>query len=218
MNRKELIDMIENGTSIVRNFIIENDASFHSGSFENWNDGDTIGHIVGWMNYSIDKLSSIKRGTELSDEYSQISDLDDINKKMYDKSKGKSREELETDYINCLGSYIKMVSLFSNNEMDLNTFDTGFKMELWRYMIMDTVIHPVQHIIFQNLKKDQYDKIVEVITMSKVIFEKYSAGNEAYKLSEFDISGSEYQAKLKKMETELISNQDAKEFVQMNRI
>ena len=62
MNRKELIDLIERGTSLVRTFLVEESSSSYIPiSYENWNDGDVVCHIVGWMNYSIDKLSNINR-------------------------------------------------------------------------------------------------------------------------------------------------------------
>ena len=218
MDRKELIDMIENGTSIVRNFIMENNASSNiSGSYDDWNNNDVIGHIVGWMNYSIDKLSSLKLGVKLSGEYNQAFDLNEINKKLYNNSKNKNREEIETDYINSLGGYIKVVSIFSNKDMDLDTFDTGFKMELWRYIIMDMVIHPIQHIIYQYLKKNEYNRIAEVIENSKTIFGKYSPGMKAYELLEFEICSPEYQEKLKEMEIEFAGNNNVKDFVQMNK-
>ena len=73
MNRNELIDMIENGTSLVRNFLSEADSSpYPPGSYKNWNDGDVVCHIVEWMNYSIDKLSSIKLGSGRSEEYAGV--------------------------------------------------------------------------------------------------------------------------------------------------
>jgi hypothetical protein len=93
MNRKELIDMILEGTSLVRGFLAGGDASSSlPSSYEDWNDRDVVGHIVGWMNYSIDKLTSIKLGTKQSEEYAQVSSLDEINMILYDKSK--ARQEM----------------------------------------------------------------------------------------------------------------------------
>ena len=146
-----------------------------------------------------------------------MSSLEEINNTIYNKGKNKCRDEIETEYIDAIGSYIKVVSLFSNNEMNLNTFDTGFQMELWRYILMDTVIHPIQHIIYQYLKNDNYRKIVDVIMTSEVIFEKYSEGKKAYKLSEFEIDRIDYQNKLEKMAIKFHSNKAVKEFIQINR-
>jgi hypothetical protein len=218
MNRKELIDDIENGTTVIRNFLDERDfSSYPAGSCENWNDGDTVGHIVGWMNYSIDKLTCIRHGTTQSDEYAQVSSLDDINTILYNKTKGKNKEEIETDYIHSLGNYLKVVSLFSNNDINLTTFETGFATELWRYMIMDTVIHPIQHILYQYLKKNEYGKIVDILATSEGIFDKYSEGKNAYALSELGIDKPELQHKLHTMEIEYKGNKQAQEFVRINR-
>jgi hypothetical protein len=162
MNRNELLDMVETGTSIIRSFLNESN-EYGTSSFDNWNNNDVVGHVIGWMNYSIDKLSSIKLGTKQSDEYAHVTSLSEINTILYNKMKGKSKEEIESNSINALGNYIKVIALFSNNEINLDTFDTGFNMELWRYMLLDTVTHPVQHVIYQNLKNNKYEEINNII-------------------------------------------------------
>jgi hypothetical protein len=217
MNRNELIDMILTGTSLVRHFLAESDALANSrSSYEDWNDRDVVGHIVGWMNYSIDKLSSIKLGTKQSEEYAQVSSLDEINRILYEKTKSKSGDEIETEYISAIAGYIKVVSLFSNDEINLDTFDTGFKMELWRYMILDTVVHPIQHLIYQYLKRNEYTKMVEVILASAETFANYSEGKEAYHLAEFGMDRSEYQGKLKAIALEYGANKVVMDFVHIN--
>ena len=217
MNRNELLDMVENGTSIVRSFLIDSNDSEHVvSSFENWNDNDVVGHIIGWMSYSIDKLSCIKRGTEQSDEYAQVTSLNEINTILYNKMKGKNKEEIESKYINAIGSYIKVIALYSNNDINLDSFDTGFEMELWRYMLLDTVIHPVQHVLYQYLKKNKYEMINDIILKVTDIFDQYSSIDEGYKLLEFDIEREEYQKKLKELENRYSSNKKVRAFIQMN--
>jgi hypothetical protein len=217
MNRNELLDMVETGTSIIRSFLSDSDeSSYFISSFENWNNNDVVGHIIGWMNYSIDKLSSIKLGTKQSDEYAHVTSLSEINTILYNKMKGKSKEELESNYINTLGNYIKVIALYSNNEINLDTFDTGFKMELWRYMLLDTVTHPVQHVIYQNLKNDKYEEINNIIQKTADIFHQYSSLNDGYKLLEFEIEREEYQKKLKELEKKYSTNKNVRAFVQMN--
>jgi len=218
MNRKELIDMVEDGTSVVRTFIIEGDSSSSiKSSFEDWNDNDVVGHVVGWMNYSIDKLSCIKLGKKQSDEYANVTSLNEINTILYNKMKGKSREEIESYYINSIGDYIKVISLFSNNDINLDTFETGFKMELWRYMLLDSVIHPIQHILYQYLKKNEYKKIAAIVSGTKDTFEQYSEEKKGYKLQEFEIERSEYQNKLNELQRKYSNDKEVKQFIQINR-
>lgn len=217
MNRKKLIDMIEVGTSLLRSFIAEcNASSIAPSSFDDWNDADVVGHIVGWMDYSIDKLTCIKTGGRQNAEYSQVTSLSEINAILYGKMKDKSIEDIESAYLNSLGSYIKAVSLYSNTEVNLDTFDTGFNMELWRYMFMDTVIHPVQHILYQYLKKREYGKVSEAIGKSKEAFEEYSEGKQAYKLSEFAVDRPEYQKRLAEFGRLYSADKDAIEFAAIN--
>lgn len=216
MNRKALLDMVEQGTSHVRSFLIENDSTLPS-TYEDWNDRDVVAHVVGWMNYSIDKLSCIKLGTKQSEEYAHITSLNEINTILYNQMKDKCREEIESQYIDSIGSYVKMISLFSNDEINWDTFDTGFKMELWRYMLLDTVIHPIQHILYQYLKRNEHEKVVTIITDTSEIFEQFSAGKYGYKLSEFEIERSEYQEKLKELVKRHQDNKEVAEFVRINQ-
>ena len=218
MNRNELVGMVENGTSVIRSFLNDGDSSEHNiSSFENWNNNDVVGHIIGWMSYSIDKLSSIKLGTKQSDEYANVTSLQEINTILYNKMKGKDKEEIESNYLNAIGSYIKVIALYSNNDINLDTFDTGFNMELWRYMLLDTVIHPVQHVIYQYLKYDKYLEVNFIIQKTASIFNQYSSVNEGYKLQEFEIERDEYQNKLIELEKHYGSNDNVKAFIQMNK-
>lgn len=217
MERRELIGMIENGTSIVRSFLATSDpSSFFGGSYEDWNNGDVIGHICGWMDYSIDKLTSLKRGTKPSDEYNDVSSLDEINKILYAKTRNASRETLEAGYRSSVDRYLETIGLFSDADINADTFDTGFKMDLWRYMLMDTVIHPVQHVLYQYLKKGAHDKLVAAITRGADAFGKYAEGNKAWELSEFRIDRAEYQEKLGRMDAEYGGNKLVQAFVRAN--
>ncbi len=217
MNRNELLDMIETGTSVVRSFLSDSDEStYYKSTLENWNNNDVVGHIIGWMNYSIDKLSSIKLGTKQSDDYAHVTSLSEINTILYNKTKGKNKEEIESNYITALGNYIKVIALYSNHEINLDTFNTGFKMELWRYMLMDTVTHPVQHVIYQNLKNSKYEEINNIIMKTTDMFNQFSA-NDGYKLSEFEIEREEYQKKLMELENKYSDNTNIRAFVQMNK-
>lgn len=219
MNRKELLDLVEKGTSIVRKFLAESDSSScNTSTYDDWNDNDVVRHIVGWMDYSIDKLTCIKNGKKQGEEFAQVTSLDEINKLIYDKTRGISREEIESAYINSVGSYIKVISLYSNDDINLKTFETGFAMELWRYMLMDTVIHPIQHVIYQYIKHAMYSDVVDVIMASVMIFGEYSGGMSGYKLSEFKIERDEYQKKLGELRTQFGDNQDVIDFINVNGI
>jgi hypothetical protein len=209
--------MIEAGTSCVRTFLNGGNApSNGTSSFDNWNDNDAVGHIIGWMNYSIDKLTCLKLGTKQSEEYAQVTSLTKINTILFNKMKDKGTEAIESEYINSLGSYIKVVALYTNSDINLDTFDTGFKMDLWRYMLMDTVIHPVQHVLYQYLKNDQREKLVDTLLNTKEIFARYAPGMDGYQLSEFELDREEYRNKLNELSRKFSDNKDVQEFVRVN--
>ena len=217
MNRNELINMIETGTTHVRNFLRECESSASApGTHDNWNNKDAVGHIIGWMNYSIDKLTCIKLGTKQNDEYSQVTSLGEINQILYNKSKHKNIEQIESEYIKAMGDYFGVISLYSNDDLNKDTFETGFKMELWRYMLMDTVIHPLQHVLYQDLKANEFGKLKSVLVSTKEIFERYSANNGGYALSEFEVDRDEYQKKLGVIQKEFSDCQEMTEFVKAN--
>jgi hypothetical protein len=216
MKRKELLDMVQVGSSIVRGFLADGDGL--ASSYEDWNSRDVVGHIVGWMNYSSDKLSCIKHGRKQNEKYTGITSLDEINRILYNQAATKTAQDLESDYLSALGDYIKAISLFSDSEIGLSTFDTGFKMELWRYMVMDTVIHPTQHILYQLLKRGQYGKVFELIITSEGVFERYSAGRKAYQLQEFQIDRPQYQSWIDEMAKRYSDVGAIKEFVSLNRV
>lgn len=219
MKRNGLVDFVEQGTSVVRKFLAESDSSScHASTYDDWNDNDVVRHIVGWMDYSIDKLTCIKSGKRQGEEFSQAISLDGINELIYNKTRSLSREEIESSYLNSVGSYIKVISLYSNDDINLKTFETGFDMELWRYMLMDTVIHPIQHVIYQYLKHAMYSKVVDVIMASVMIFEEYSGGKSGYKLSEFKIERDEYQKKLEELRIMSGTNKDVIDFINVNGI
>lgn len=218
MNRSTLLDMIEQGTSCVRTFLVESEPlDSLAGSNDNWNDNDVVGHITGWMNYSIDKLSCIKQVRKQSEEYAHVTSLNEINAILYNKGRNKPKETIESGYIDAIGSYIKVISLFSNDEINYDTFDTGFKMDLWRYMLMDTVIHPIQHVLYQYLKKNEFRKISDAIVTTNAVFKCYSSNQDGYRLSEFAIERPEYQNKLAELEREYGDNRDVRTFVEFNR-
>lgn len=195
MTRNQLVDMVWTGSSIVRRFLEEGDPAA-PGSYEDWNERDLLGHLVGWMEYSIDKLTSIKLGTAQSQEYAHARSLEEINRILYDKTKDAPRQGVESAYLAALGGYLKVISLFSDGEINLDSFDTGYKTELWRYMLLDTVIHPLQHVLYHYLKAEKYGKLREAIARTKDIFALYSADGDGYKLSEFGLARPEFQARL----------------------
>jgi len=78
------------------------------------------------------------------------------------------------------------------------------------------VIHPLQHVLYQDLKANEFGKLKSVLVSTKEIFERYSANHEGYALSEFEIDRAEYQKKLGVIQKEFSDCQEMTEFVKAN--
>lgn len=218
MNRKELVDMIVQGTSVIREFLREqDDGRPKRGSMEDWNANDIVGHICGWMDYSKDKLSNLKLGTPTSEKYKGAANLNEINALLYEETKGLSTEAIESRYLHSLGEYLKILSAFSEEDINSLNFNTGFNMALWRYMLMDTVIHPVLHVLYQRLKLRNYEGLAQTLTDVRGIFNVYSQENRGLRFADLDFDISAFQERFAELQNRFADNEDVAEFVRVNR-
>jgi hypothetical protein len=69
------------------------------------------------------------------------------------------------------------LELFDEDELLSDKFPTGFSFSLWKYMAMDLGIHPIMHILYQYLKRNDYDKFIDEVEGSKKYFMEFSNGN-----------------------------------------
>jgi hypothetical protein len=144
-------------------------------NFSNWNVRDVIGHINSWIEFSTDKLESIKLKKSFED-ISQV-DIAIVNKTIYEKNKNKLLENVANESKIVLEKYKNILKLFSEEELLSNKFPTGFSFALWKYMAMDLGIHPIMHILYYYLKKKDYNEFISEIENSKKYFMEYSENN-----------------------------------------
>jgi hypothetical protein len=144
-------------------------------SFSNWNVRDVIGHINSWIKFSEDKLESIKLKRSFED-VSHV-DIEKFNKTNYEKYKNETLENVVNESRIILGKYKNILNLFDEEELPSNKFPTGFAFALWKYMAMDLCIHPLMHIMYQYIKRRDYNEFVKEIESSKKYFEEYSENN-----------------------------------------
>ncbi len=209
--------MILNGTGVFRDLLRHDDTGGEGpGTYEDWSDTDVVGHVVGWMNYSIDKLSSLKLGTQQSQEYQGLTTLDEINARIFDTYRGASREDIESRYLDSLGSYIRIIAAYSERDVNSDSFDTGFSMVMWRYMLMDTVIHPVQHALYHFLKRENYERLECALRRVSDLFELYSDDHAGYRLSEFSVDSDRFRPRFKALKEMFPDSRCVAAFVRAN--
>jgi hypothetical protein len=143
--------------------------------FSDWNIRDVIGHINSWIKFSEDKLESIKL-ERLFEDISHV-DIKKFNKTNYEKYKNASLENVTNESRVLLERYKNILDLFNEEELLSNKFPTGFSFELWKYMAMDLGIHPIMHILYQYLKKKDYNNFIDEIEGSKKYFMEFSNNN-----------------------------------------
>jgi hypothetical protein len=141
-------------------------------SFSNWNARDVIGHINSWINYSEEKLESI-RNKRSFDEASHI-DIEKFNETNYTRNKNFTLETVITETRNLFDKYAKILNSFNEDELKSKKFPTGFSFELWKYMAMDVFIHPVIHILYHYIKRKDYKEFIDEIKKTKNNFMDYS--------------------------------------------
>jgi hypothetical protein len=147
-------------------------------SYENWNVRDVIGHINRWVKFSSDKLESIK--TKQTFEDIEYKDIENFNKTNYEKFKSKSLEDIIKESKILFQNYENVLNQYTNDELLSKEFPTGFPCSLWEYMALDLFIHPINHIIYQYIKRKNYNEFITEVEKSK----DYSNSNvEIYKFS-----------------------------------
>ena len=173
MTIKEIQTEIDETKADIGNFIELYKTEHTAGRYENWNCNDVVAHILEWIIFSKDKLQAIAYNRH----FEEIRDIDTFNRQNWIKNKDKHIGELKKRIMFELDEYNKTVSLYSQTDLQKKDLPTGFSFELWRYMIMDTVTHPVLHMLYYMLKTKKYEQFVSLCKKRHKTFYRYSNGN-----------------------------------------
>jgi hypothetical protein len=87
--------------------------------------------------------------------------------------------------------YKEVIKGFSKDDLIREDLPLGFKIKLWRYMVMDGVTHPSGHLLYHYLKRRNYWHFLKVLESTEEIYSIYSKGNnKVYSFKEYeDING-----------------------------
>jgi hypothetical protein len=139
-------------------------------SFENWNARDVIGHLNSWLKHNADKLEAAKSKHSFGEVNAK-----EYNKEAYEKNKTKSLNDIVYNAKVMFANYENILALYDEDELFGKEFSKIVSFALW---YMDLFIHPIMHLLYQYMKKGDYDVFINVVESSK----KYS-NNEARKYS-----------------------------------
>jgi hypothetical protein len=139
-------------------------------TYDDWNYKDVLAHVYEWLKYSKLKLESIKNKTS----FDLNVNADEFNNSMFFKDKDLPLNQIINDLNTAFLEYKKIIDLYSDEELLSRDFPTGFSFELWRYMLLDAVIHPCRHLMYHYLKSKASDDFLKLIKITKNIFSLYT--------------------------------------------
>jgi hypothetical protein len=184
-------------------------------SFPNWNVRDIIGHINSWIKFSEDKLESIK----LKHPFEDLShaDIEKFNETNYEKYKNETLENVVNESKTLLERYKNVLDLFNEEELLSDKFPTGFPCVLWKYMAMDLCIHPLMHIMYQWIKRGDYNEFIKEVENSKKYFMEYSGNNiKEYYFADLFANKEEKEKRFKELKGIGKNNKLIEEIVKIN--
>ncbi len=142
-------------------------------SYGDWNCRDTAAHILEWIVFSKNKIRAIAN----AQPFTEIENLDDFNRTSYEKHKTTPIDCIHSLLLHELDDYKNAVALYSDVDLERKDFPTGFNFEMWRYMILDTVIHPMMHILYHLLKTKHFDLFAAQCERRSEVFSDFSGGD-----------------------------------------
>ena len=182
MTIKEIITEINKIEIDIADFISSYKSEQLVSNYDDWNYKDVIAHLFEWIMFSKNKLNAIVH----NQDFQEISNIDIFNKQNYIKNKNKHITELQKKLIFELNEYKNIVLLYTEADLQRKDFPTGFSFELWRYMVMDTIIHPVMHLLYYLIKTKNYKLFFKLCKKYNEIFYYYAKGNiEVYSFYEY---------------------------------
>ena len=151
-------------------------------SYDDWNCRDTAAHILEWILFSKNKIRAVAN----AQPFTEIENLDDFNFAAWQKNKNEPIEHIHSALLYALDDYKNAVALYSDVDLERRDFPTGFNFEMWRYMILDTVIHPVMHILYHLLKTKHFDLFAAQCERRRNVFSDFSGGDiNVYSFEEY---------------------------------
>ena len=165
-------------------------------SYQDWSYKDVVAHITRWISFSSDKLQSILDKVPFKD----VDDFRKVNKVWYEKDKGKVLRDIESAFDQAIARYKEVIKGFYKEDLIREDLLLGFKIELWRYMVMDGLIHPNGHLLYHYLKRRNYWYFLKVLENTEDIYTLFSKGNnKVYSFEEYEDTNGMVKERIKEL-------------------
>jgi hypothetical protein len=187
----------------------------HASSFSDWNARDVIGHINTWVEFMNKKLESFKKDNAFKDL--EKAEIAEYNKQNYIKNKNKNIIDVVRESKKIFGDFKNSLELFTEDELFSREFKTGFDVVLWRYMSMDLITHPINHMLYQHLKRKNHKEFVSEVEEVYKLCADYSDDNDTiYYFQDLFENEEEKKTAFMKLSEKIKENKTIKEIIKIN--
>ncbi len=165
-------------------------------TYQDWSYKDVVAHLTRWISFSANRLNCIANKIRFND----VEDFRKANKEWYEEDKGKGLGEVEDKFDQAVARYKEVIQDYGNEDLIREDFPLGFKIELWRYMIMDGSIHPNGHLLYHYLKRRNYWYFLKVLEDTEDIYSLYSnRNNKVYSFKEYEDTNGMVKARMEEL-------------------
>ncbi|MDD3223957.1 MAG: ClbS/DfsB family four-helix bundle protein [Clostridium sp.] len=133
--------------------------------YDNWSFKDVISHISEWRILSCKKLEAVK-----SNKYTSFCEnLGVLNRKFYEEHKTQSIDKIKLLSKDSYNKLKNNIDLFSNSELISKNKLSGFKGQLWKYILIDSFMHPTIHMVFHYIKLQEFQMAFKLLEHNYIL-------------------------------------------------
>jgi len=138
-------------------------------TWEDWTLRDVFAHLSAWVRFAAEKVTAIAGRRS----FAEVDDVGEFNRRAYDGSAGLTQAQARKNLTKDLAALAGAAGLFSAAELDQNTWPTGFRMSLGRYVVLDAFVHPLEHILYHALKTGRDETFLLTLEDAKPLLAWY---------------------------------------------
>jgi len=140
-----------------------------SSTWEDWTLRDVWGHLGAWVDFATGKVEAMADGRP----FDEVTDVVEFNRRAYDHNARLSETVARRALDERLTALGKAASRFSEADLDMTSWPTGFRMSLGRYLVMDAFVHHLQHILYHALKTGRDKTFLTTLEEAKTMLAWY---------------------------------------------
>jgi hypothetical protein len=149
-------------------------------TFSRWSASDVLHHLTTWVAYSRERLTAILENAPVRD----IDDLGVFNRDAWEKGRVLPRGDMPLRFADEFGRYRDTVTRFSADDFHRTDLPTGFDWPLWKYILLDSAVHPGWHFVYHGITRGHFEYAVAALDTLAPAMLTFSGGDE----SVFDLS------------------------------